>query len=149
MLDNKIGNISIRCIVLFYMSKFYDKRPVSSVAKRTLSEREVWDLTPRPVKLAQCRPGPTLEQSTYGGEAFIREGAKFEIKYKSYCRQKSTLVNWGAKHVHRSRPWCRQRLATAAMFLRSCVAEALSRGDELRPSLHVSAYYREYNEDLI
>ena len=32
-----------------------------------------------------------------------------------------------------------QRLATAATFLRSCVAQALSRGDGLRNSLHVSA----------
>ena len=76
---------------------FYNNRPVSSVAKRTLSQQEVWDSTPRSVKSAQCR----------------------------------------------------QRLATAAMFLRSCVAQALSRGDKPRHSLHASAYYREYKEDLI
>ena len=34
---------------------------------------------------------------------------------------------------------CRQRLATVAMFLRSCVAQARSRGDGPRYSLHVSA----------
>ena len=56
-------------------------RPVSSVAKRTLSVREVWGSIPRPVKLAQCR------------------------------------------------------LATVVTFVRSCVAQALSRGD----SLHASA----------
>ena len=48
---------------------------------------------------------------------------------------------------------CRQRLATAATFLRNCVAycvaQALSRGDGPRYSLHASAYEREYNEDLI
>ena len=62
-------------------------RPVSSVAKRTLSVREVWGSIPRPVKSAQSR----------------------------------------------------QRLATAATFLRSCVAQALSRGDGPRRSLHASA----------
>ena len=60
---------------------------VSSVAKRTLSVREVWGSIPGPVKSAQCR----------------------------------------------------QRLATVAMFLRSCVAQALSRGDGPRNSLHASA----------
>ena len=34
---------------------------------------------------------------------------------------------------------CRQRLATVATFLRSCVAEAPSRGDGPRNSLHASA----------
>ena len=55
MLDNKIGNISIRCIVIFYICKFYNNQPVSSVAERTLSERKVWGLTPRPVKSAVSR----------------------------------------------------------------------------------------------
>ena len=97
MLDNKIGNISIGCVVLFYLHEFYKNRPVSLVAKHTLSEREVRGWTTRPVKSAQCR----------------------------------------------------QLLATAAMFLRSCVAQALSRGDEPRHLLHASAYYREYSKDLI
>ena len=43
----------------------------------------------------------------------------------------------------------RQRLATAATFLRSCVAQALSREDGPRHSLHALASYCEYNEDLI
>ena len=60
---------------------------VSSVAKRTLSVREVWGSTPGPVESTQCR----------------------------------------------------QRLATVATFLRSCVAQALSRGDGPRNSLHASA----------
>ena len=34
---------------------------------------------------------------------------------------------------------CRQQLATVAAFLRSCVAQALSRGDGPRNSLHASA----------
>ena len=44
-----------------------------------------------------------------------------------------------------------QRFATAATFLRSCVAQALSCGDRLRHSFHTSAYCSEYqcNEDLI
>ena len=42
-----------------------------------------------------------------------------------------------------------QRLATVATFLRSCVAQALSSGDVSRNSLHASAKYGEYNEDLI
>ena len=41
---------------------------------------------------------------------------------------------------------CRQRLATVETFLRSCVAQALSRGDGPRNSLHASAKYGEYNE---
>ena len=43
----------------------------------------------------------------------------------------------------------RKRLATAATFLGSCVAQELSRGDGPRDSFHASAYYREYSEDLI
>ena len=44
---------------------------------------------------------------------------------------------------------CRQWLATAAMFLWSCVAQALNCGNGSRHSLHASAKYCEYNEDLI
>ena len=44
---------------------------------------------------------------------------------------------------------CRQRLATAAMFLRSCVAQALDCEDEPRYSSHASAQHHEYNEDLM
>ena len=44
---------------------------------------------------------------------------------------------------------CRQRLATAATFLWSCVAQALSRGDGPRHSLHAPALYRGYKEDFI
>ena len=62
-------------------------RPASSVAKRTLSVREVWGSIPRLVKLAQRR----------------------------------------------------QWLAITATFLRSCVAQALSCGNESRHSLHASA----------
>ena len=77
------------CVVLY--------RPVSSVAKRTLSVREVWASIPGPVKSSQCH----------------------------------------------------QRLVTVATFVRSYVAQALSRGDGPRHSLHALAYYGEYNEDLI
>ena len=34
-------------------------------------------------------------------------------------------------------------------YLRSCVTQALNRGDGPRHSLHVSAQYREYNENLV
>ena len=68
--------------------KLLQFRPaVSSVAKRTLSVREVWGSIPGPVKSTQCR----------------------------------------------------QRLATVATFLRSCVAQTLSRGDGPYNSLHASA----------
>ena len=60
---------------------------VSSVAKRSLSVREVWGSISGPVKSTQCRQG----------------------------------------------------LATVATFLRSCVAQALSRGDWPRNSLHALA----------
>ena len=42
-----------------------------------------------------------------------------------------------------------QWLATVAAFLRSCVAQALSRGDGPRHSSHAFAQYRDYNENLI
>ena len=42
----------------------------------------------------------------------------------------SSILGWS------SRIQCRQRLATAAVFLRSCVAQLLSRGDGFRHSLH-------------
>ena len=42
----------------------------------------------------------------------------------------------------------RQRLATAATFLQSCVAQALSCGDGARPLVNTSAYYHEYDEDF-
>ena len=70
-----------------YFTNCFINRPVSSVAKRTLSVREVWGSIPGPVKSAQCR----------------------------------------------------QRLATVATFLRSCVAQALSRGDGPHHSLRASA----------
>ena len=43
----------------------------------------------------------------------------------------------------------RQRLAIVAKFVRSCVAQTLSRGVGPRHSLHASVYYGESNEDLI
>ena len=43
---------------------------------------------------------------------------------------------------------CRQRLATAAIFLWSCVVQALSRGDGSRHSEHASTECHEYSEDL-
>ena len=72
---------------IFLCEIAFDEPAVSSVAKRTLSVREVLGSIPGPVKSAQCR----------------------------------------------------QRLATVAAFLRSCVAQALSRGDGPRNSLHASA----------
>ena len=35
------------------------------------------------------------------------------------------------------------------MFLRSCVAQALNRGDGSRYSLHASVFYHEYNKSFI
>ena len=69
---------------LYYLNMCQLKPAVSSVAKRTLSVREVWGSDPGPIKSAQCR----------------------------------------------------QRLATAATFLRNCVSQALSRGDGPCNSLH-------------
>ena len=42
-----------------------------------------------------------------------------------------------------------QRLAAAATFLRSCVAQTRSRGDGRRHWLHASVQCHEYNEELI
>ena len=44
---------------------------------------------------------------------------------------------------------CRQRLATAPTFLRSCVTQAISHGDGPLHSLHASVLSLEDNEDLI
>ena len=38
--------------------------------------------------------------------------------------------------------------ATVATFLWNCIAQALSRGDGPRPSIHASAQYRECNDDF-
>ena len=79
---------ALNTAAFFLLGNGFNTEPaVSSVAKRTLSVREVWGSIPGPVKSTQCR----------------------------------------------------QRLATVATFLRSCVAQALSRGDGPRNSLHASA----------
>ena len=41
------------------------------------------------------------------------------------------------------------RVATAATFLQSCAAKAISPWDGPRHSLHALAKYREYNEDFL
>ena len=56
---------------------------------------------------------------------------------------------WGLNTGSVKSAQCHQRLATAATFFRSCVAQSLSRGDGPRHSIHALANYREYNEDLI
>ena len=84
---NFINKIALGVKVIIFVLYAFNSPAVSSVAKRTLSVREVWGSIPGPVKSAQCR----------------------------------------------------QRLATVATFLRSCVAQALSRGDGPRNSLHASA----------
>ena len=49
---------------------------------------------------------PAAEQSTYGGEAFIR-GLKFEIKHKSRFLQKSKLIDGGSSmSIGGARPPC-------------------------------------------
>ena len=48
-----------------------------------------------------------------------------------------------------NRTQSRQPSAIAAMFLRSCVAQALSCGDGPRHCFHDLAQHREYNENLI
>ena len=41
---------------------------------------------------------PAAEQSTWGSQVLVRGGgAKFKIKHKSRCLQKSKLVDWGAQ----------------------------------------------------
>ena len=46
---------------------------------------------------------------------------------------------WGSISGPVKSTQCRQRLATVAMFLRSCVAHALNRENGPRNSLHASA----------
>ena len=55
---------------------------------------------------------------------------------------------WDSLPGHKSVA-CHQRPGTAAMLLRSCVTQALNRGDGPCHLLHASAQYRECNEDLI
>ena len=54
-------------------------------------------------------------------------------------RTLSVREAWGSIPGPVKSAQCRQRLATVATFLRSCVAQALSRGDGPRNSLHASA----------
>ena len=56
-------------------------------------------------------------------------------------------INWGSISGSVKLGTCRQWLATAATFLRSC-CQALNRRDGRRHSLHASAKYREYNENF-
>ena len=56
---------------------------------------------------------------------------------------------WGSMSGPLKSAQCRRRLSTVATFFRSCVAQALSRGDVPRNSLQASAYFGEYYEDLI
>ena len=86
-IDDVIYDGVINLKIFFELIVVKHEPAVSSVAKRTLSVREVWGSIPGPVKSTQCR----------------------------------------------------QRLATVATFLRSCVAQALSRGNGPRHSLHASA----------
>ena len=44
---------------------------------------------------------------------------------------------------------CRQRLAAAATFLRSCVVKALKRGDGALPLVALFSVIPEHNKDLI
>ena len=65
------------------------------------------------------------------------------------CVMRMLGVNYFVSVIPRLVKSCRQRLATVAMFLRSCVVQASSRGDGPRHALHASTQYRECNEDLI
>ena len=60
--------------------------------------------------------------------------ARLNNMLRVYFRRKSEVRFPGPLN----RTQCHHRLATAAMFLRSCVAQALSRGDGPRHSLHAS-----------
>ena len=86
-LINAVHRPIIYSNLVFIKYCFLNEPAVSSVAKHTLSVREVWGSIPGPVKSSQCR----------------------------------------------------QRFATVATILRSCVAQALSRGDGPGNSLHASA----------
>ena len=64
----------------------------------------------------------------------------------------SVLELWGSSLGQSNRTQNRQRLATVATFLRSCVGQALRRGNGLRYSLVVTRFGElspvSYNEDL-
>ena len=102
----------------------------------------------------QCKYG-TLENDTAGDQfaIYITANITAEKQIKPAVssvakRTRSVRKVWGLIPGPVKSTQCRQRLATVATFLRSCVAQALSRGDGPRNSLHASANYGEYNEDL-
>ena len=77
----------------------------------------------------------------------------FEIAYRPLAQMLSThaigVEVLGSNPGPVNLAQCRQRFATVASFLQSCVAQALSRGDGTRHSSHASALHGEYDEDLI
>ena len=119
---------------------------VSSVAKRTLSVREVWGSTPGPVKSAQRRQRlatvATFLRSCVAQALSRGDGPRnLLVPAVSSVAKRTLSVRevWGLIPGPVKSTQCRQRLATVATFLRSCVAQALSRGNGPRNSLHASA----------
>ena len=76
----------------------------------------------------------------YFSSCSIRFRGMFNSAVSSVAKR-TLLVRevWGSIPGPVKSAQCRQRLATVATFLRSCVAQALSRGDGPRNSLHASA----------
>ena len=64
--------------------------------------------------------------------------------FEKLLQRQVSVADWGS--ISGPAKIGRKRLTTAAMFLRSCVAQALIRRYAPRHSLHASAYHREYNE---
>ena len=80
------------------------------------------------------------QRAARGFNSFSKSGPSCEIiAYPCAKRTLSVRKVWGSITGPVKSTQCRQRLTTAAMFLRSCVAQPLSRGDGPRNSLHASA----------
>ena len=124
-----------------------------------VTKLESADLVSGTDPVRSTNPGKVMTRSRFSSRdaGVLPHPHKYAAKNWKWVGWRSGWTYLGSRHGRSgvrfpgrsNRTQCRQRLATAAMFLRSCVVQALSRGDGSRHLLHASAWYREYNEDLI
>ena len=78
---------------------------------------------------------------SYTGKMFLLQGCVALYRPVSSVGKRTLSVRevWGSIPGSVKSAQCRQQLAIVATLLRSCVAQALSRGDGPRHSLHASA----------
>ena len=87
----------------------------------------------------------TLSTEATQSESWVPAQDKFELDFDSLLVTRSAVSSVAKRTLTIRKVWglipgpCRQRLATVVTILRSCVAQALSRGDGPCNSLHASA----------